>query len=116
MKNKLIVIILGFFPLFAVAATGQTVASVANSVTGHLPSVSTLMVSLSYIFGIIFGFKSLLKFKEHNETKGQVKLVIPIVMFVASGLFLALPSVIKIGKETVGFTSSSSGGNADPAN
>lgn len=117
MKKNIAFLIL-LLPLTSFAASGQTVASIANSMMGQLPGVETLMVSMSYIFGIVLGIKGILKLKEHNESKGQVKLGVPIAMIVASALFLALPSTLKTGKDTLGLKGgtrsggSSSGGSS----
>ncbi len=101
MKKKILLFTL-LMPIVAFAATGQTVASIANSMLGQLPGLESLMVSMSYIFGIILGIKGILKLKEHNESKGQVKLAVPIVMIIAAALFLALPSTLETGREAVG--------------
>ncbi len=120
MKKKILLLI-SLLPMVALAATDKTVASIANSVSGNLPGLEELMVSMSYIFGIVLGIKGILKLKEHNESKGQVKLVVPIVLVIAAALFLALPSTIETGKKTLGFgsekrdirpTGGSSGGSA----
>ncbi len=103
MKKKLL-LLLSLFPILTLAATDKTVASIANSVAGNLPGLEDVMVSMSYIFGIVLGIKGILKLKEHNESKGQVKLGVPIVLIVAAALFLALPSTIETGKKTLGFT------------
>jgi predicted membrane channel-forming protein YqfA (hemolysin III family) len=75
----------------------QTVGSIADNIIDQITDVPTMMASVSYVFGVLLGIKSLLKFKEYNESKGQVKLIIPIMMFVSSALMLGLPSTLKIG-------------------
>ncbi len=111
MKKKLVFITI-LLPIAAFAATDKTVASIANSMMGQLPGLEELMAGMSYIFGIIFGIKAILKFKEHNESKGQVKLAVPIAMVVAAALFLALPSTLKIGTDTLGLKGGTSRGGS----
>jgi hypothetical protein len=85
------------------SATDATVATIADNVVGQIDQVPDVFAAISYLLGIILGIKAMFKFKENNETKGQVKLGIPIVMILASGLFLGLPTVLKMGVDTFGY-------------
>jgi hypothetical protein len=106
-KNKLLplsFIVLGGLLQVAYAQEATTLADVANALIPEIHSVAPVLAALSYVAGIRSGIKSALKFKEYNETKGQqVKLTVPVVLFVASALFLALPTVINTGITTLGF-------------
>lgn len=92
---------------FADCGTASTVEDVSNCVYNNLTNVPALLGSFSYVIGIALGIKAVLKLKEHNETKGQTKLHIPIVLILASAFFLALPSLLKVGVHTFGFGSGS---------
>jgi hypothetical protein len=80
-----------------------TVATLANAFIKSLEYIPSIFSALSYVAGVILGFKGVLKLKEHNESKGQVKLVTPIMLLIASALFLGLPVVLDIGITTVGY-------------
>ncbi len=95
-------------PAFA-AGTGTSAGTDAGLgvITGTLKSTATnvtdILSLVSYVAGVAFGIKAILKFKEHNETKGQVPISQPIVLFVVTALLLSLPSILKLTQEaTVG--------------
>ena len=87
------------------AAYAQTLESVVNSFLDnqYLNNIGALMEAVSYVAGIFFLIKCVLKLKEHNESKGQVKFFIPVLYFVAAACFLALPTFVNTGIETFGF-------------
>lgn len=85
------------------SATDATVATIADHVVTELDSFPDAFAAISYVLGAVLGIKALLKFKENNESKGQVKLGIPIVMIIASALFLGLPTILKMGVDTLGY-------------
>ncbi len=103
MKKLLILSILSLCVVAPAFAAGQTVGDVANKVMDTTSLFPDFIGALSYICGIALGIKGILKLKEHNESKGQVKLVIPIVLVISSAMLLALPSVVSIGTQTLGF-------------
>lgn len=73
-------------------------------------TVTDLISTISYIAGIGFMFKAILKFKEHNESKGQVPLSNAIVLFIVAGCLLGLPYMVSVSKSTtVGAGASGSG-------
>ena len=82
----------------------QTVADVANTVNDQIKGVPKLIGAICYIAGVALGVMSALKLKEHNETKGQMKLFVPIAYFVGSALLLAIPTVMNVGMGTFGFS------------
>jgi len=85
------------------AGTSATVATIADGLVAQLQPGPNLMAAIAYVSGIVLGIKGVLKLKEHNESKGQVKLIIPIVLLLSAFLLLALPSALKSGIETFGF-------------
>lgn len=87
---------------FAGSTSSKTVADVANTVITSIDGVPDLMAAISYVSGIVCGIKGILKFKENNESKGQVKMTVPIILMAASAIFLSLPTIIKIGTQTIG--------------
>jgi uncharacterized membrane protein (UPF0136 family) len=106
-KKKIIpfsLIILGGLIQVAYAQEATTLADVANALIPEIHSVAPVLAALSYVAGIMSGIKGALKLKEYNESKGQqVKLTVPIVLIVASAMFLALPTLINTGISTLGF-------------
>lgn len=101
MKKLLILSILSLTAISPAFAAGETVATVANKVIQSIDSMPGFLSALSYISGIVLGIKGILKLKEHNESKGQVKLVIPIVLIASSAMLLALPTLMTVGIQTV---------------
>ena len=94
-----------FLPLLALAVPShaQTVADVANGLIPQVTSVAPVIYIVSYLCGVGFGIKAALKFKEVNESKGQVKLSAAIIFLIASALFLSLPTLVNSGIEFMGF-------------
>lgn len=82
-------------------ATGANAADV-NTVTSNmltqLTGVNDLISAVAYVAGIGFGIKAALKFKEHNETKGQIPLSQPITLAIVAGLLIALPTFLSVAK------------------
>jgi len=76
-----------------------------NRITGNLRETATsatdILSLISYVGGIGFGVKSALKFKEHNESKGQVPISQPITLAVVAAALLALPTMLTVSKESV---------------
>lgn len=83
--------------------SAQTIATVANGLIPQVSNIGPALAAFSYVCGIVLGIKGILKFKENNESKGQVKMGIPIVLCIASALFLSLPKFMNVGIETIGF-------------
>lgn len=83
------------------AASCETLDCVLEGLLPHMTASEDLISTIAYIVGIAFVYKSILKLKEHNESKGQVKLTAAILYFVAGGLLLGLPTVIKAGRQTI---------------
>jgi hypothetical protein len=102
-KNKMLIGVLSVLLLLPFASEAQTVATVANSVLNNIKSVPQLIGSISYVCGVALGVMSLLKFKEHNETKGQVKITSGIIYLLCSIILLSLPTVMNVGMETFGY-------------
>jgi len=104
-EKKIFITILFYFMI--TDATASTVEAIAYNILSQIKSIPDLLVALAYVSGIALGIKGILKFKENNETKGQVKLTIPIILMVSSALLLALPTLLNVGTESAGYKSSS---------
>lgn len=94
---------LGLVALFMTEAMAQSggVAAMISGANTQFQAVTDLISTISYIAGIGFLFKAILKFKEHNESKGQVPLSNAIVLFVVAGLLLTLPYIYSVSSSTV---------------
>ena len=66
----------------------------------QVQTVTDIISTVAYVAGIGFMFKAILKFKEHNESKGQVPLSNAIVLFVVAGCLLGLPYMVSSAKST----------------
>lgn len=71
-------------------------------------SITDLLSLASYVIGVAFGIKAALKFKEHNETKGQTPISQPMVLLVVAAFLLALPTLLLVAKDAVLGTGASS--------
>lgn len=95
------------------AASADCIAVLAPGWVGQVKNVVKVFQLVSYVSGIFFGFKAILKFKEHNETKGQVKIAIPFFHIVASAALLALPTLIEIATDALVGTDADTGVSSD---
>lgn len=112
MKNKMklnkIIKVLGYTTLgtgIALISMEPVMAQGLNNVTGTLvsqfPGVAQVMSGVSYLMGIGLGIKAGLKFKEHHDSQGQTKLSAPLTYATVAAIFLALPSFLSTGKQTI---------------
>lgn len=100
--------LLAVFMADAMAQTGFS--GMVKQGQEQFATVTDLISTISYIAGIGFMFKAILKFKEHNESKGQVPLSNAIVLFIVAGCLLGLPYMVNVSKSTtVGAGAASSG-------
>lgn len=106
--------LLALFVADAMAQTSGTgFSGMVKQGQEQFATVTDLISTISYIAGIGLMFKAILKFKEHNESKGQVPLSNAIVLFIVAGCLLGLPYMVSVSKSTtVGSAASSSGINA----
>ena len=81
----------------------QTVADVADGLIPQVKNIAPVIEIISYLCGVSFGIKAALKFKESNESRGQVKITAAIIFAIAAALFLALPTFVNTGIEFMGF-------------
>lgn len=104
--------VLALFMADAMAQTGTGLTGMISQGKGQFETVTDLISTISYIAGIGFLFKAILKFKEHNESKGQVPLSNAIVLFIVAGCLLGLPYMVNVSKSTTtGAASTGSGIN-----
>ena len=107
MKKINMLYVLGLAMMMPMVAEAQTVATVANTILGQIKSIPQTIGAISYVCGVFFGVMSAIKLKEHNESKGQVKLTAPIIYIIVSVLLLALPTFMNVGMETFGYDKAS---------
>lgn len=89
----------------SLAATCGTLDCAIESILPHMSAGQDVIATIAYIVGVFFVYKSIIKFKENNDSKGQVKLTSAILYFVAGGLLLGLPTVISKGRQTISVNS-----------
>lgn len=92
--------LLGLFMTEAMAQSGTGLAGMIKQGQEQFLTITDLISTISYIAGIGFLFKAILKFKEHNESKGQVPLSNAIVLFIVAGCLLGLPYMVSVSKST----------------
>lgn len=93
----------GLLALLTTEAMAQSATGLSGMIRqsqDQFSTVTDLISTISYIAGIGFMFKAILKFKEHNESKGQVPLSNAIVLFVVAGCLLGLPYMVSVSKST----------------
>lgn len=105
-KYVLGAVIIALYSAHAMAATDATVESIARSLIPQLKSVGGLMMIFSYVAGFGMGVMGILKLKEQSESKGQIKLMAPVILLVCAALLVVLPTVIDMGIVTIGFNTS----------
>ena len=99
--------LLAMFPEMANAAdygnqvAGTGVDNLAGNLRGTAKSVTDILSILSYVVGVGFGIKGALKFKEHNETKGQTPISQPLVLLAVAGFLLSLPTLLIMARDSV---------------
>lgn len=101
-----------FFAIFVIAFSNNTLAAddidSVGAAAGHfagndaatLKAVLDIFSGLAYVFGIWYGVKTLMQFKEHNESNGQVKITKPMISILVSTILLSLPSVLNVLTES----------------
>lgn len=98
--KKIIILLLLSLTTYAMAGNCDTVDCMIEGFFPHVEAIRTLISTIAYVLGLVFVLKSLIKFKEHNESKGQVKITVALLYFIAGGLLLTLPTVVKLGQQT----------------
>ncbi len=102
--------LLALFMADAMAQSSTGFSGMVKQGQEQFATVTDLISTISYIAGIGFMFKAILKFKEHNESKGQVPLSNAIVLFIVAGCLLGLPYMVSVAKSSaVGSGASSTG-------
>lgn len=101
-KNIGMVICLSALASAASAAGDVGLAGVANNLSeNQFPALLKVINIGSYVAGFAFAFKAALKFKEQNESKGQIPISTPVVLAIVAGLLIALPTVLKTTLQTL---------------
>jgi hypothetical protein len=93
----------------------QGLNNVTKTLISQFPGVAKVISGASYIMGVGLGVKAALKFKEHHDSQGQVKLGLPITYAVVAAILLSLPSYLSTSKQTV-FGSGAKGTTIDGGN
>lgn len=104
MKKKILLLLsISILSLnFAMAQTTcEDLACLANGLIPQVGSVLGFLNVLCYIFGITLGIKGVLKLRDVNESKGQVRIGVPIAILVAAACFISLPTAINMGIDTL---------------
>lgn len=103
MKYKIIIIAFSFlFYVSSAFAACETLDCNMYALINEIKGLPNLMESLSYLFGVFFGFKTALKLKEFNESKGQKTSLSSVLWcFFACACFMALPTYIGVGIHTL---------------
>lgn len=107
MKKINLFYMVGLLALLPMTVEAQTVATVANTVLDQIHSIPKVIGGICYVAGVWLGVVAALKFKEHNESKGQIKITAPIIYTVAAVLLLSLPTFLNVGIETFGYDKAS---------
>jgi len=101
---------IGLYSSEILAQGGGDIASIADSVTGNLPSLAKLVTAVSYFMGGLFGLLGLVKFYGYSQNPQQVQggLKVPIVLLLLAGALVYLPTVISTSGQTIFGTSGQS--------
>jgi hypothetical protein len=105
-KYFFLILLVLLFSEQALASSCETLDCIVDGFVPQLEASKSLISSISYIAGLIFGYKGIVKLKEHNESKGQVKLSVGLLYLISCALLVGLPTVIVKGRQTVGLSTS----------
>ena len=83
------------------SANAQCIAELVDNWVYNARGYVDIIAIIAYVSGIGFGIKGVHKIKEHNESRGQVKLVTPIFMLVGAAFLLAMPTLMKMGIDSI---------------
>lgn len=110
LKNKKLMAKVGYTTMSVLSIAAGTLllsspasaqlSTVTTNIIQQFEGLVNVLSGVAYIGGVGFGIKAALKFKEHNETKGQVPLSQPIVMALVAALLIGLPSFIGVIRDS----------------
>lgn len=82
-------------------ASGDTIGTVASTITSTFDSVGKMITASSYVAGLGFSISAILKFKQHKDNPQQTPIGQPIgLVFIAAAL-LFLPSILEVSGNTL---------------
>lgn len=87
-------------------ASGESLGTMASTITATFASVGSAITGLSYIAGLGFAIAAILQFKQHKENPSQTPVGKPISQILIAAALLFLPSMFS----AVGNTLFSEGG------
>lgn len=91
---------IAFFAGEALAA-GETIGTMASTITDTFESVGKLITASSYVAGLGFAISAILKFKQHKDNPQQTPIGQPIgLVFIAAAL-LFLPTILSVAGNTM---------------
>lgn len=109
MKKGIMFIVLTLLAQLAMAkgfSSDATIGDIADHASSYVPDMTDLMSAIAYVAGVGFGIMSALKLKENADTNGKSGMAKPIIYFICCAIFIALPSYINMGTESVGLKDS----------
>ena len=96
-----------------VAYAGESLGTMASTLTATFSSVGSAITALSYIAGLGFAIAAILQFKQHKENPSQTPIGKPISQILIAAALLFLPSMFTAVGNTIfsqgGTTAGSSG-------
>lgn len=90
-----------FYASFVFAQEGQSLGSIAGNVRSSFANLAKLITAGAFLGGFGFAVLSILKFKAHKENAQSTPIGTPIVLMLVAIALLFLPSVLKMGGQTV---------------
>lgn len=82
----------------AAGTLGELINNVTNNAQISLPGV---FAGFSYLIGLFLGYTGIVKVKEHVENPNQVQFLEPVKRFAAGGMFLTLPFMVDVVRNTI---------------
>lgn len=89
----------------ATFATGDTIGTMASSITATFGSLTKLITAGSYLAGLGFSVGAIMKFKQHKDNPTQIPIGTPIALVFIAAALLFLPSVLDVAGYTMFGTS-----------
>jgi len=100
--TPMLLVVIGFYALDAVAEDTVTLGGLVNTSTKSLGYILQIATACSYLagFGLVIG--ALFKFKAHKENPAQVELGKCVVQLIVGLALIFLPTIISIGGDAMG--------------
>jgi len=83
------------------ASAGETIGTMASSITSTFAQIGNMITGGSYIAGLAFSLGAIMKFKQHKDNPTQIPIGTPIALVFIGAALLFLPSILDVAGNTM---------------